>query len=103
MNEAAIINLLEILAAKKALFWDKQEIDPSKDGHVIAERILEFGTEEDVKALIACYGEPFIINIIRDSRALSPKTVNYYALRFHVQREETRCFSDASHRIWQPF
>jgi hypothetical protein len=95
--------LFKVLTARRFLFWDKSEIDPARDGHVIAERILEFGTEEEFRALLACYGEHFVKKIIIESRILRPKTVNYFALHFNMKREDTRCFSDASRRIWQPF
>jgi hypothetical protein len=99
-NNSAIV---EVLEARKDLFWDKGPLDPDHDRYVIVERILEFGTEENADTVIRFYGKEFIKKIIRESANLSPKTVNYFALMFDIPRENSRCFSDASQRIWQPF
>jgi hypothetical protein len=94
MNKSEKMDIFKILTPGKSLFWDKREIDPARDGYVIAERILEFGTEEEIKTLTAWFGEKFLKKIITESRVLSPKTVNYFALYFNIRRDETRCFSD---------
>jgi hypothetical protein len=92
-----------IIAERKGLFWDKALLDPEKDKFVIVERILEFGTEEDSHTVISYYGNSFVRHVVLSSRNLSPKTVNYFARILDISREATRCFSDASLRIWQPF
>jgi hypothetical protein len=95
--------LQEVLAFRKELFWDKAMLDPEKDRFVIIERILEFGTEREAREVVSCYGEEFVREVVLESRNLSRKTVNYFSLLFHIPREATRCFSDASPRTWQPF
>ena len=95
--------MIEILEGWKDVFWDKGPLDPNRDKYIIAERILEFGTEENADAIIRYYGYEFIGKVIRESANLSPKTVNYYAMMFDIPREESRCFSTASRRIWEPF
>jgi len=97
------ISVQGIIDSRKKLFWDKGPLDPDEDKFVIVERILEFGTEREFQAVISCYGEAFISDVVRNSRNLSPKTVNYFSLLLDIPREATRCFSDASLRIWQPF
>ena len=92
-----------IINSRKELFWDKGQLDSEKDKFVVVERILEFGTEKEFQAVVAFYGEEFIREVVSKSRNLSPKTVNYFALLFDIPREATRCFSDVSPRIWQPF
>ena len=74
-----------------------------RDKYIIIERILEFGTEEEVEIVLAYYGPESVKEVVRESRALSPKTVNYFILLFGLSRGETKCFSDVSHRIWQPY
>jgi hypothetical protein len=93
----------KMIASRKGLFWDKGPLDPEKDKFVIVERILEFGTEKDSHAVISCYGDEFVGEVVRNSRNLSPKTVNYFTMLLDISREATRCFSDVSPRIWQPF
>jgi hypothetical protein len=92
-----------IIVSRKRLFWDKGPLDPDEDKFVIVERILEFGTEREFLSVISCYGDVFIRDVVRNSRNLSPKTVNYFAWLLDIPRETTRCFSDVSLRIWQPF
>ncbi|MFO7666879.1 MAG: hypothetical protein R6V76_09695 [Desulfobacterales bacterium] len=93
----------KMITSRKELFWDKGPLDPEKDKFVIVERILEFGTEKESQAVISRYGEEFVREVVRSSRNLSPKTVNYFAWLLDISREATRCFSDVSPRIWQPF
>ena len=92
-----------INASRKGLFWDKAPLDPEKDKFVIVERILEFCTEADALSVVAAYGDEFVKDVIRNSRNLSPKTVNYFSLLLGIPRGATRCFSDVSLRIWQPY
>jgi hypothetical protein len=92
-----------IIASRKELYWDKSLLDPEKDKFIIIERILEFGTEKESQAVISYYGTEIIGDVVRNSRSLSPKTVNYFVNLLDVSRENTRCFSDVSPRIWQPF
>ena len=92
-----------ITTSRKGLFWDKAPLDPEKDKFVIVERILEFGTEADSLSVVAAYGDEFVRDVVRNSRNLSPKTVNYFSLLLGIPREATRCFSDVSLRIWQPY
>jgi hypothetical protein len=93
----------KMIASRKGLFWDKGPLDPEKDKFVIVERILEFGTEKDSQTVVSCYGDEFVGEVVRNSRNLSPKTVNYFTMLLDISREATRCFSDVSPRIWQPF
>jgi len=92
-----------MITSRKELFWDKGLLDPEKDKFVIVERVLEFGTEKESHAVVSYYGEEFVREVVRNSRNLSPKTVNYFAGLLDISREATRCFSDVSPRIWQPF
>jgi len=85
------------------LFWDKGPLDIEKDQYVIIERILEFGSESQVETVLDYYGAEAVRKVITDSRSLSPKTVNYFALMLGFSRKDTRCFLDASQRIWEPY
>jgi hypothetical protein len=93
----------QILNSKKMLYWDKSILNPEKDKFIILERILELGTERDVQVAISSYGQEFAKHVVMESRNLSPKTVNYFSFIFDFPREEARCFSDASPKIWRPY
>ena len=89
-----------MIIPRKELFWDKSPLDVEKDRFVIVERTLEFGTEREFREALACYGKEFVSEVLRDSRNLSSKTVNYFALLLDIPREATRCFSDVSQRTF---
>ncbi len=93
----------KIIRDNRRYFWDKGPLEPTRDKYIIIERILEFGTEKEVEIVLAYYGPESVKEVVRESRALSPKTVNYFILLFGLSRGETKCFSDVSHRIWQPY
>ena len=92
-----------IIRDNRRYFWDKGSLEPMRDKYIIIERILEFGTEDEVEIILTYYGTESVKKVVRESRGLSPKTVNYFALVFGLSRGETRCFSDVSPRIWQPY
>ena len=93
----------QIINQDQRLFWDKAAINSEDDRYVIAERILEWGTEREVRTALSCYGKDFVRRVVAESRNLSPKTVNYFSVIFGIPREATRCFSDASRQIWRPY
>ena len=95
--------MLSVLNANKGFFWDKGPLDLEQDSYIIIERMLEFGSEEDINVLIGHYGIEPLKRVIKESRSLSPKTVNYFAWLFGIPRKDTKCFSDASPKIWNPF
>lgn len=92
-----------IIRDNRRYFWDKGPLSPKKDKYIIIERVLEFGTEDEVQVILNYYGTESVKEVVRESRELSPRTVNYFALLFGLSRGKTRCFSDVSPRIWQPY
>ena len=95
--------LENILKTKRRYFWDKGPLNYRRDKYIIIERILEFGTEVEVGVIQNYYGIEAVKSVVIESRGLSPITVNYFSLFFGFSREGTRCFSDVSHKIWQPY
>jgi hypothetical protein len=93
----------DILETRRRYFWDKGPLDHKRDNYIIIERILEFGTEDEVGVIQDYYGIEAIKAVVKESRALSPRTVNYFSWLFGISRGETKCFSDASRRTWQPY
>ena len=92
-----------IIRDNQRYFWDKGPLDPTQDKYIIIERVLEFGTEEEVEIVLTYYGPESVKEVVRESRELSPRTVNYFSLLFGLSRGETKCFSDVSRKIWQPY
>ena len=96
-------SLKQILRNKRSYFWDKGPLNSEKDQYIIIERILEFGTEDEIQIITDYYGRESVKEVVKQSRSLSPKSVNYFALLFGIPRGETKCFSDASLKIWLPY
>ncbi|MDM8556787.1 hypothetical protein QUF75_18835 [Desulfococcaceae bacterium HSG7] len=92
-----------IITNRRVYFWDKGLMNPKQDRYIIIERILEFGTEDEIKIISDYYGRESVEEVVIQSRSLSPKTVNYFALLFGIPREKTKCFSDVSPKIWLPY
>jgi len=103
VSKIFVTDIEQIINQDKRLFWDKSGINSESDKYVIAERILEWGTEREVRTVLSCYGKDFIRRVVMESRNLSPKTVNYFSVILDIPREATRCFSDASRQIWRPY
>ena len=97
------IEMANIAKANRRYFWDKGPLNHKRDKYIIIERLLEFGTEDEVDVIQNYYGVEAVKAVVKESRGLSPRTVNYFSLLFSLSREETRCFSDVSHKIWQPY
>ncbi|MDM8542017.1 hypothetical protein QUF90_13100 [Desulfococcaceae bacterium HSG9] len=97
------LTLEQIITNKRVYFWDKGPMNLKQDRYIIIERILEFGTEDEIKIISDYYGREPVEEVVIQSRSLSPKTVNYFALLFGIPREKTKCFSDVSPKIWLPY
>ena len=64
----------------KKYFWDCRfdEIKWDTYSFFITERILQYGNIESVKWLLEIYSNDFLINVLKTSRNLDKKTVNYW-------------------------
>lgn len=85
--------------------WDADldRLDPTRDAWVVIERLLEFGGDREIAFLFARYPRGEIARVVMESRGLSPRTVNYWAICFHLNRGKTQCFTRPSPMVWQPF
>ena len=77
----------------KSILWDVdlEKIDLEKDKKLIIERILKYGVSEQVAWLLGNYSEKSIVEVVKKSRNIDRKTANYWALRFHIPKEEILC------------
>lgn len=69
-------NMKKKIRFRRSLFWDvdPKTIDPKKHARYIIERILELGTDEEVRWMWDTYPHKMIYEVTRKSRALSPQT-----------------------------
>lgn len=68
---------------RQSLFWDvdPKTIDPKRHAHYIIERVLEFGTDREVRWLFRRYSPETIRNVLERSRGvLHAKTKALWSL-----------------------
>lgn len=66
----------------KRYFWDVSfdELSFATNSRFIAERILNYGNQEDIKWLLSNLDRDFLKAIVKSSRNLNVKTRNYWKL-----------------------
>ncbi len=67
---------------RPSLFWDvdPKTIDPKKHAYYIVERILDFGTDEEVRWMARTYSHSLIRKVTETSRVLHPKSKSLWSL-----------------------
>ena len=78
---------------KKKYFWDTDlsSLDPVESKRLIIDRIFSLGSVDDVKKVIAYYGEDVVVEVLCDLPDLDPKTLNFVSVIFNVPKDEFRC------------
>lgn len=67
---------------RQSLFWDvdPKTIDPKKNAQYIIERVLDFGTDEEVRWVRRHYSPRLLKKTINHSRILFPQTKSLWHL-----------------------
>lgn len=67
---------------RQSLFWDTdpKKLDPKKHAQYIIERILDFGTDDEVRWMSKQYRKSALKKIVVKSRSLRPETKNLWQL-----------------------
>lgn len=67
---------------RQSLFWDTdpKKIDKKKHAKYIIERILDFGTDDEVRWMSRNYQKKLINEVAIHSRVLRPETKNLWQL-----------------------
>ena len=67
---------------RQSLFWDvdPKTIDPKKHARYIIERILDFGTSEEIRWMHRAYPSSLVKDVIQRSRVLDPKSKSLWAI-----------------------
>jgi len=84
----------------ESLFWDSdfKKIDYRKNTSFVIERVLERGDIEHVKIMFKHYTQEEIKRVLRTSRRLSPKSANFWADYFGLQKKDILCLSRQSNQ-----
>lgn len=77
-------------------------LDIQSDKFLIIERVLEHGGDEQVRFVMETYSKDDIIQVVKESSYLTPKTVNYWCMFFGLKKENTRCFIRPFLHPWPP-
>jgi len=74
-------------------FWDVQtgKLSLEKDKKFIIERLLEYGDKNEIDWLERHYDKNIIIDTIKNSKKISSKTGNFFALYYGIPKEELEC------------
>lgn len=67
---------------RQSLFWDvdPKTINPKKHARYIIERVLDFGTDQEVRWLFRYYSRRLIRNTLRSSRVVHDKSKSLWQL-----------------------
>lgn len=67
---------LQNMPRRPTLFWDvnPKKIDPKKHARYIIERIMDFGTDQEVRWMWQAYPHRVLFDVAKHSRALRDKS-----------------------------
>ena len=85
---------------RKELFWDRDRESISPEIEI--ERAINFGGFDFIEEVQKKHGISKFVEVLRKSRKLSKKAVNYWCLVLGIDRSETRTFQN-NDTIWSPF
>lgn len=90
----------------RPIFWDLdvEGLEPRRHSYQIIDRILEYGDTPQVHWMFGAYSKEEIIEVLKHSRQLSPKSANFWANYYSLAKNEVQCLNKsflATHRsIW---
>ncbi len=84
----------------KPFFWDVDfhALDTEVDQYFIVERLLEHSDDKSFFWMLNHYDSRLLLEIIKNSRALSRKTGFFWRSYFGLKEGEVKCLQKPSHR-----
>ena len=81
----------------RRLFWDidTETFEPTAFPQYTIERILELGDEQAVRWLWSLFTAETIATALRNSRQLSPRSANFWALMLDLPRSQVQALRQA--------
>lgn len=79
---------------RPSLFWDVNPAKLDMDQHAafIIVRVMERGTQQEVRSVWDHYGEAIIKKHLLEARFLHKKTISYFANKFDISRTQFKSF-----------
>jgi hypothetical protein len=81
-----------------SLFWDaniETFVASSYPDYTIS-RVLEYGDEEAIRWLLMTFSEKDVVDVLRRDRHLSPRSANFWALRYHLAVDDVAALRRAA-------
>ncbi len=77
-------------------FWDvnPEILNIKKDYFFIVERLLEYADDKTIRWLLNNYNENTIVNVVKKSRKLSPKTAFFWMHFLNLKEEHILCLRE---------
>lgn len=82
--------------------YDPQTLDLDRDAALIIQRMLEYGTWDEVRWLFRAYGRPRVRTFVRErgERMLSRVTFNYWRKLLGIRRWRRSPFPTLQEEVW---
>ena len=82
--------------------YDVSRLDITRDANLIIQRVLEFGTWEEIRWLFETYGSNRIRSFLRErgERLLKPVTFHYWRKLMEIRRWKRSPFPTAQNELW---
>jgi hypothetical protein len=82
--------------------YDIAQLDLTRDANLIIQRVLEFGTWDEIRWLFVTYGSKRIRLFLRErgQRLLRPVTFNYWRKLMGIRRWKKSPFSTSKGELW---
>lgn len=89
----------------KKYFWDIdfEQLDYKSYPKYIIERILEYGDENGINWMMKNFSRIQIIRTLQESRELTLKSANFWAVVLNIKREKVKCLSKSFQAIRKQF
>jgi hypothetical protein len=78
---------------KSHYFWDVDvsALDKKKNQRLIIERIITYGSLNEIILLLELYGKDVVISTCRQIHYFDPKTLNFLTALFNLPKEDFKC------------
>ena len=89
------------LPIRKELFWDidLDRLDQDKNARIVIERVFNFGTLEELRAILRYYGKKEIEEKIVQAGYLDKKTLSFASAYLNIPMEKFRCYKKTQSKI----
>lgn len=82
-------------------FWeiDPRNLDIQKYKFYVIERLLELGDIKQIKWLLQNFSKKEIIEVVKKSRSISPKSAIFWSFYFNISYDLILCFKRPFHSL----